>query len=141
MKRGAGQRGVEGDHPVPYSPHHEARWEAYLMAKEMTKSLEVDIATLDKSVREMRAELCQVRNATRYLCTVASQIVQDSSRVCAILLLSLMMILLASPLVLANQSWNTLTRTPPRTMMKGTGGGVVRSFYFESIYDWRREEL
>ena len=57
MKRGAGQRDAEGDRPVPHSPHHEARWEAYLMAREMTKSLEADIATLDKSVREMRAEL------------------------------------------------------------------------------------
>eukprot|EP01018_Ginkgo_biloba_P000927 Gb_07086 [translate_table: standard] len=81
MNRTVGQRDVEGDQPVPHSPQHEARWEAYLMAKEMTKSLEADISTLDKSVRDMWAELRQVRNATQYLCILASQIVQDLSRV------------------------------------------------------------
>ena len=51
------------------------------MAKEMTKSLEEDIVTLEKSVREMQAELCQVKHATQYLCTVASQIIQGPSQV------------------------------------------------------------
>ena len=66
---------AERDQQAPHSSQHEARWEAYLMAKEMTKSLQADIATLDKSVREMWAELRQVKHATQYLCTVESQIV------------------------------------------------------------------
>eukprot|EP01018_Ginkgo_biloba_P026737 Gb_40099 [translate_table: standard] len=49
MKRGASQKDAEGDQPIPHSSHHEARWEAYLMAKEMMKSLEADISTLDIS--------------------------------------------------------------------------------------------
>lgn len=44
---------IEGDHPISHSSSHEARWEAYLMAQEMTRSLEEDIATLDKSVKDM----------------------------------------------------------------------------------------
>ena len=80
MKRAAeGQ--ADGDRPTLHSSQHEARWEAYLMAKEITKSLEADITTLDKSVREMWAKLCQVKHATQYLCTVASQIIQGSSQV------------------------------------------------------------
>eukprot|EP01018_Ginkgo_biloba_P036104 Gb_14082 [translate_table: standard] len=47
MEHRAGQNNAEGDQPIPHSSRHEARWEANLMAKEMTKSLEVDIATLD----------------------------------------------------------------------------------------------
>eukprot|EP01018_Ginkgo_biloba_P021815 Gb_33590 [translate_table: standard] len=55
----------------------------------------------------------------------------------ATLLLPLTEILPASPPVPVDRSSNRLTRTPPCTMMKGTGGDAVRSFCFESIYDRR----
>jgi len=51
------------------------------MAWEMIRSLEADIATLDKSVREMHGELCQVKNSTQHLCTMESQIAQELSYV------------------------------------------------------------
>lgn len=53
------------------------------MAKEMTKFLEADIATLDRSVRDIQAKLRQVKSATQNLCTMASQIAQGSSHFCS----------------------------------------------------------
>eukprot|EP01018_Ginkgo_biloba_P040279 Gb_03792 [translate_table: standard] len=81
MKHGAGQKDAEGDQPILYSSHHEARWEAYLMAKEMMKSLEANITTLDRSVREMQEELYHVKSATQHPFIMASQITRGSSHV------------------------------------------------------------
>eukprot|EP01018_Ginkgo_biloba_P037491 Gb_41482 [translate_table: standard] len=81
MEHRADKGDIEGDHPIPHSSSHEARWEAYLMAWEMMRSLEADIATLDKSVKDMQGELRQVKSATQSLFTVASQIVRELSYV------------------------------------------------------------
>eukprot|EP01018_Ginkgo_biloba_P035931 Gb_05193 [translate_table: standard] len=54
MERRTKKSDLEGSREVQHSPTHVARWEAYLMAREMTKSLEVDISNLDKSIKAVQ---------------------------------------------------------------------------------------
>lgn len=67
MERNRGKESSERNQVILYSPSHEAHWEAYLMAKEVTRTLREDIAKLGQSVTTMRHELQQIKSATQIL--------------------------------------------------------------------------
>lgn len=64
MEWGASKGDPEGSQVILHSLTHEARWEVYLMAEEITRSFKEGISNLDKSVRAMREELQQLKDAT-----------------------------------------------------------------------------
>eukprot|EP01018_Ginkgo_biloba_P040360 Gb_12614 [translate_table: standard] len=71
----------EGSQGVKHSPTHVARWEEYLMAKEMTRSLETNNSSLDKSVKAMQEELKQVKDATQGLSTTTIHVMHELSHI------------------------------------------------------------
>eukprot|EP01018_Ginkgo_biloba_P009393 Gb_17530 [translate_table: standard] len=79
MERNTRKEDPERNHVILHSPSHEACWEAYLMAKEVTRNLRVDIANLGQSVNAMRDELQQIKSATQSLGNTTTQILHGLS--------------------------------------------------------------
>eukprot|EP01018_Ginkgo_biloba_P023445 Gb_23998 [translate_table: standard] len=64
---------------VQHSPTHVAQWEAYLMAKEMTRSLKAGISGLDKSIKGVQEELRQVKDATQSVWAATIHVLHELS--------------------------------------------------------------
>eukprot|EP01018_Ginkgo_biloba_P017681 Gb_37163 [translate_table: standard] len=66
---------------VHHSPTHIVYWEAYLMAKEMIRSLEAYISDLDKSVKAMQEELRQFKDVTQGISNIIIHILHELSHI------------------------------------------------------------